>query len=215
MIREFDATKLPYDPLIRALCATPYYGHSKGCPNRGYKEGCPPLPLIDNIYDLEKEFYVIYTSFSVGDFAQRMKERFPDWKSSSYPDHPKKTQAFTSKIRTMLRERHPDWPEEYFPPEQVDEWESARNWYNPRRWQGRARKFHNKEIDRFKKLYPHMTVDKCPEARGINITALMYELGVNLDWQWPPQHNTENKVYHRTRGEEAGSSASRSHSWAV
>jgi len=40
-----------------------------------------------------------------------------------------------------------------------------------------------------------MSVDTCPEAMGINCTGLMQNLGIELEWRWPPPHSAENNVF--------------------
>ena len=77
MIIQIDPMTIPYDTLIQGLCKTPFYGHSKGCPNHGKKEGCPPQKMIDSVFDMEKEMYIIATEYPLGEFAERMrKEHF-------------------------------------------------------------------------------------------------------------------------------------------
>lgn len=154
MIVTIDSKLVYYEKRIQNLCKVPFYGHPKGCPNHGRKEGCPPhQPLIDGIFDLNSELYVIYTEFAVGEFAERMRETHPKWS-----EHP-------------------------------------RQWYNPRRWQPRARKEHRKEIERFLIEHESLIVNSFPEAHGVNVTKLMENIGITLDWQWPPKHNLENKTY--------------------
>jgi hypothetical protein len=77
----------------------------------------------------------------------------------------------------------------------MEEWTSAREWYNPRRWQPTARKEHREEVQRFLAQYPDSVIDRCPEAHGINLTGLMHEIGIELQWRWPPIHDIKNKSY--------------------
>jgi len=51
-------------------------------------------------------------------------------------------------------------------------------------WQPKARKRLKIEIAKFKKIHPRYTVVAVPEAMGINVTATMGKIGINL--QWPP-----------------------------
>jgi len=85
-----------------------------------------------------------------------------------------------------MKTRHPTWT-----PRQI---------YNPRLWQPTARKNHRLELERFVQEHPEAITDSCPEARGVNITELMREIGINLDWQWPPQHNVANVTYRVSLG---------------
>ncbi|MBT3397656.1 hypothetical protein HOA55_03290 [archaeon] len=195
MIMKIDSSIIPYDDAIRELCGTPYYGHPRGCPNCGKKDGCPPQELISDYFDFDKDMYIIFTEFPVGEFAERMRATHPDWGMMTYPDHPRRTTEFVNEVEARMRELHPEWPEEYFSKPNVGPWTSAREWYNPRRWQPTARKEHREEIERFLEQHLNLTVDRCPEARGINLTGLMHEVGIELKWQWPPVHDAENKSY--------------------
>ena len=147
MITEIDPKIILWEKKIQGLCRKPYYNHPKGCPNFNKKNGCPPQPPIEKIFNLEDKLFVIYTSFPVGEFAERMRVEHPQWN-----EHP-------------------------------------RQWYNPRRWQPRARKEHNGEIQHFLSNFPQYTINKCPEAHGINVTDLMKKLGIELRWDWPPNHD--------------------------
>lgn len=51
-------------------------------------------------------------------------------------------------------------------------------------WQPKARKALNEEIEKFRLIYPDLTVIKCPEAMGINVTKTMEGIGEILEW--PP-----------------------------
>jgi len=195
MITKIEPSQIPYDKLIQALCRTPYYRHSQGCSNLGCKTNCPPQKLITEVFDFEKELYVIYTAYPVGEFAERMRKDHPEWKKSNYPVQPKDTVAYLDRIVTGLRTKHLDWPEEYYPKGIEGEWASARNWYNPRRWQETARKEHRSALKTFEAKYSDCMVNSFPEAHGVNVTGLMYELGIELPWQWPPVHNPKNLTY--------------------
>ncbi|WP_321471092.1 hypothetical protein [uncultured Paludibaculum sp.] len=52
-------------------------------------------------------------------------------------------------------------------------------------WQGTARKALKRAIADFERLFPDHTVDTCPEAKGVNVTATLQAVGINLEW--PPQ----------------------------
>ncbi len=49
-------------------------------------------------------------------------------------------------------------------------------------WQGTARKQLRGKIKEFKKLYPDLLIVKTPEASGINCTATMKKIGIDLEW---------------------------------
>lgn len=62
------------------FCLKPYPNHPKGCPNYGKKKGCPPnLPKIEELLNFNKNVYLIYTEFNIGEHARRMKKMHPDW----------------------------------------------------------------------------------------------------------------------------------------
>lgn len=80
MIVGIDPKRIVFERKIQGLCKMPFYGHSKGCPNFGKKEECPPgLSLIDKSLDFSSDIYVIYTEFALGEFAERMRRAHPDW----------------------------------------------------------------------------------------------------------------------------------------
>ncbi len=62
------------------FCCLPYLNHPRGCPNYGKKEGCPPnIPKVDEVLDFNKDVYLIYTEFNIGEHAERMKKLHPKW----------------------------------------------------------------------------------------------------------------------------------------
>tara|TARA_Y100000310_G_scaffold331173_1_gene404254 strand:- start:2169 stop:2687 length:519 start_codon:yes stop_codon:yes gene_type:complete len=80
MITKIKPSLISFDKKIQNLCKIPYYGHAKGCPNFGVKEGCPPNQLLINgVLDFDKNIYLIYTKFCVGHFAETMREKHPEW----------------------------------------------------------------------------------------------------------------------------------------
>jgi predicted metal-binding protein len=54
-------------------------------------------------------------------------------------------------------------------------------------WQGKARKQLKLEIEKFMWCMnkKELTVIKCPEAQGVNLTATMKQIGIDLEW--PPK----------------------------
>ena len=195
MITKIDPSIVPYDNLIRRLCRTPYYGHAAGCPNYGRKQGCPPQDIITDILDFNKELYIIATEFSIGKFAEKMRQNHPEWRELNYPDHPKNTKEHSQSIEMRLKKKHPEWSDNYYPTRNTKQWTSAREWYNPRRWQPTARKEHKEETEKFLDTHPEFIVDDFPEAHGINVTGLMHNIGIELKWQWPPIHDIKNISY--------------------
>tara|TARA_Y100000310_G_C20682563_1_gene816837 strand:- start:1351 stop:1878 length:528 start_codon:yes stop_codon:yes gene_type:complete len=157
MIIGIEPELILFNKKIQNLCKTPYYNHRRGCPNYGKKNGCPPNQLlIDEVLDFDKDIYVIYTKFCVGEFAEKMKQRHPEW--AKYP----------------------------------------RQWYNPRRWQPRARKIQSNEEKKAILEYGIDDLNKIvnsPEAHGVNIGNLMKHIGINLKWKWPPNHILAGRKY--------------------
>ncbi|MBU3941881.1 MAG: hypothetical protein KKF74_03135 [Nanoarchaeota archaeon] len=80
MIEKIEPEIILYDSKIQDLCKNEYYKHPNGCPNLGKKEGCPPnQPMINRFLNFEKDLYIIYTQFNVGEFAERMRLKHPEW----------------------------------------------------------------------------------------------------------------------------------------
>lgn len=68
------------DLSVRGLCALPYEGHPKGCPNFGRVDRCPPRsPLLYQVFDKDGPFYAVYSTFSLGDHVRSMRAKHPDW----------------------------------------------------------------------------------------------------------------------------------------
>lgn len=154
MFTKIDASRIVIDRKFQGLCCKPFYGHPKGCPNFGKKQGCPPCSFLESdFFDFSRDLFVIYTAFKVGEFAERMRQEHPEWK---------------------------DFP---------------RQWYNPRRWQPQARAMHRRDIKEFLSQHPEMFIDYSAEARGVNYTELMRQIGIELKWAWPPAHVLEGERY--------------------
>ena len=72
--------QLVINPKTREWCKLPYPGHTKGCPNYGKKDDCPPkAPMVDEVFDLSKPHWLIVEEFNLGEFAEKMKEKHPHW----------------------------------------------------------------------------------------------------------------------------------------
>ena len=68
------------DYLVRGLCAKPYPGHPKGCPNLNKNNKCPPkAPRIEELLDLSKSIFAVYNVFKFGEYVDLMKLKHPDW----------------------------------------------------------------------------------------------------------------------------------------
>lgn len=67
-------------PKVRELCARPYHGHPKGCPNYGKRPSCPPaVPLLGDVLDLGQPVYAVWNIFDFGGHVARMRNRHPEW----------------------------------------------------------------------------------------------------------------------------------------
>jgi hypothetical protein len=90
------------------------------------------------------------------------------------------TRHKVGEFAAQMMERHPEW--------------NDRQCYNPRYWQGGARKIHRIERER---ALEFEGIEKIvwPENHGINVSSLMKNIGIKLNWLWPPEHNLENFTY--------------------
>ena len=79
MIIQINPDIITSEKRIQNLCRIPYYGHSKGCLNYNNKEGCPPQPLVEKVFDFKNPLYIIYTIFHLCEFAERMRTAHPEW----------------------------------------------------------------------------------------------------------------------------------------
>jgi hypothetical protein len=80
MIKKINGKIIYFHKNIQRLCNYSPPQYPKGCPNYGKKKGCPPgVPLIDEVLDLSKSIYIIWTDFNVGKHAKRMKKKHPLW----------------------------------------------------------------------------------------------------------------------------------------
>ena len=110
MIVKIDPEIIPYSKEVQNLCAVKYYKHPNGCPNYGKRDSCPPnQPLINEVLDFEKDVYLIYIEFDVGNFAKRMWDRHPNW-TERQAYNPRLWQP---RARKYLREEEQKAREEY------------------------------------------------------------------------------------------------------
>lgn len=64
----------------RGLCVREYPNHKLGCPNYGKRKTCPPyVKMFDDVFDLSKPIYAIYTVFDFKGHVDRMRDRHPEW----------------------------------------------------------------------------------------------------------------------------------------
>jgi|GEM_PF-904789 len=186
MIIPITREQVPYDSRIRGLCKVPYNDNPTGCPNFGKKEGCPPLPYFPETMREDGELFLIYTAFPIGRFIERNVQRGVGSERREYPDYAGKGIAVARTIEEALRREHPEWPDEYFP-KKPESWEGYQRIASQMRWwQPTARAMQKKEEEKFKERHPGLIVDSSPEARGVNLTGLMANAGIILDWRWPP-----------------------------
>lgn len=69
-----------FEPEVRKLCARPYPGHPRGCPNFGKRPTCPPAaPLLFDRFHRSGEFWLVWNRFDFGAHVARMREKHPRW----------------------------------------------------------------------------------------------------------------------------------------
>ena len=139
--------ELVIDKTVRGLCARPYLGHPKGCPNFNDNPArvppCPPFaPFVEDALDVALPVYAVWNIFDLAEQKERM------WRV------------------------HPNWSER----------QAVCCLY----WQKGARKALSGKIASFMNYKKGLIALMCPEAYGINITATMKSVGVELEW--PPQN---------------------------
>ena len=82
MFAQINPGQVIVDRKFQGLCCSPFYGHPRGCPNFGKKEGCPPQKFLENeLLDFSRELFVVYTRFNLSHFAEKMWEKHPDWRA--------------------------------------------------------------------------------------------------------------------------------------
>ena len=70
--------KIWMSPYPHLLCALPYPGHPKGCPNLGKKCGCPPYASM--IFDhIQLPYYAIVNEFNLESHVDSLRIRHPTW----------------------------------------------------------------------------------------------------------------------------------------
>ena len=68
------------DKNVRGLCIRPYPNHPKGCPNYGKRPTCPPqVKLIDEVFDINRGFWIVWIDFDFKSHCNRMKRKHSDW----------------------------------------------------------------------------------------------------------------------------------------
>lgn len=66
------------DSDTRIWCKLSYPNHSRGCPNYGKREICPPqAPLFNDI--VKKPFLLVGVRFNLSEWAKHLKEKYPKW----------------------------------------------------------------------------------------------------------------------------------------
>ncbi len=72
--------KIIVDYKVKKLCKKPYYNHPKGCPNYNKRSSCPPQSnKIEDMIDLSKPTYVIFTTFDLKKHVHRMRRKHSRW----------------------------------------------------------------------------------------------------------------------------------------
>lgn len=133
------------DRSVRGLCAKPYRGHPKGCPNFRKRETCPPTAsMYGDVYDLTLPVVAVWNVFDLADHVSRMRSKHPNWS--------------WAQLTCCLY------------------------------WQGAARKYLRAKILHALAEHPALRAETCPEAMGVDVTATMKSIGVELEW--PPKTKT-------------------------
>ncbi len=95
------------DHSVHALCARPYPGHKKGCPNIG-KPSCPPeYPTLECMLDLTKPIFAIFNVFDLAGHISKMRQKHPNWSERQLYNclfwQPKARKALKGEIREFIR----------------------------------------------------------------------------------------------------------------
>ncbi|OGC58635.1 hypothetical protein A2414_01130 [candidate division WWE3 bacterium RIFOXYC1_FULL_42_13] len=99
-----------YQPkVVRPLCASAYYKHSRGCPNLGVKLGCPPRALLfAKVFD--PEVYVAAIRFDFRGYVEEKRYEHPDWTLRAL-ENPRHWQGHVRSIlRDLCLEKCKDFP---------------------------------------------------------------------------------------------------------
>lgn len=153
------------DHSVRNLCAKPYPGHPKGCPNFNHKYGCPPgAQLFDNVFDISKPVFAIYNQFDLKSHIERMREANPEWSKAQlscclYWQNTARKQLSKEVLKFIYHD------------ELYGRCHVAMAPY--------------KGIIGDLKNWTHRIIQSPPEAMGVNITETMKNAGIILEW--PPE----------------------------
>lgn len=78
--QSWAVVEVAYEPGVRALCARPYPGHRRGCPNLNHAEGCPPwLPLLPRLIRMDRPVWAVWNRFHLSAHVRWMRGRHPGW----------------------------------------------------------------------------------------------------------------------------------------
>lgn len=157
---------------VRALCARPYEGHPKGCPNVGQRDTCPPKArLLAELLDLDRPVFAVWSVFDLGVHVERMRATHPGWSERQLRCclywQAGARKVLRAEIQAFLRDRgasaHPE--------PRIRAASSSMVWWDPpfSDWPPQ----------------PWLRVLTCPEACGVDVTATMKRIGIEL--QWPPK----------------------------
>lgn len=96
MIIEIDPKQVEYEKRVQGYCLLPYPKHPRGCPNYGHKKDlkgirkdlrervireCPPTKLLNNVFDLSRNLFVVYNVFETGVDAEDRRLNNPKLKT--------------------------------------------------------------------------------------------------------------------------------------
>lgn len=109
----FIRVKPIIDHQMRALCAKPYPGHTKGCPKL-YKgcPTCPPqVPVFEKVFDVAQPILAVITTWDMARQVEKMRANNPDWGDRQL----RNLLYWQASARTQLEEKvaavlaHPDF----------------------------------------------------------------------------------------------------------
>lgn len=101
--------KLVLNSKAREWCKLPYPNHPHGCPNYNKKDTCPPkVPFLQDIFDLQKPHWFVYTTFDLDNHKAKMKAKHPHWTERQCACvlywQPKVNKELKDKAKLFLRE---------------------------------------------------------------------------------------------------------------
>ena len=82
---------------VQALCARPYRGHPRGCPNYGRRKGCPPK--VKSLGVQQGRMWLVWNVYDLQAHEERARKRHPDWTKAQC----RNSRHWQGKARAQLR----------------------------------------------------------------------------------------------------------------